>query len=62
MSGYTGIMKPHDRTAEVNDDAESLVDRLDLIAAQPLHERVHGFEQLHDELVAELQRGDRETE
>lgn len=39
---------------------EGLVDRIELIAAQPLAQRAHGFEQLHDELLAELQRSDHE--
>lgn len=39
---------------------EGLVDRIGLIEAQPLEQRAHGFEQLHDELLAELQRSDHE--
>lgn len=38
----------------------SLLDRLSLIEAQPLGERARVFEQLHNELLAELQRSDRE--
>lgn len=37
-----------------------LLDRIGLIEAQPLAHRAQGFEQLHDELVAELQRSDHE--
>ncbi|MCW2286909.1 hypothetical protein EDF60_1554 [Leucobacter luti] len=37
---------------------ESLLSRIDLIEAQPLPQRAEGFAQLHDELLAELQRGD----
>ncbi|TDP94207.1 hypothetical protein EDF62_0614 [Leucobacter luti] len=37
---------------------ESLLSRIDLIEAQPLPQRADGFAQLHDELLAELQRGD----
>lgn len=44
--------------APVSDEAE-LLDRVELIEAQPLAQRAAGFEQLHDELLAELQRGDR---
>ena len=36
-----------------------LLDRLALIEAQPLAQRAAGFERLHDELLEELQRGDR---
>lgn len=39
-------------------DEESLLDRVELIEAQPLAARAAGFEQLHDELLTELQRGD----
>lgn len=35
-------------------------DRLEAIAAQPLDARAAGFEQLHDELLGELQRSDNE--
>lgn len=35
-----------------------LLDRIGLIESQPLAQRAAGFEQLHDELLAELQRGD----
>lgn len=37
---------------------DGLVDRIGLIEAQPLAERAARFEQLHDELLAELQRSD----
>lgn len=40
-------------------DEAGLLDRVELIEAQPLEQRAAGFEQLHDELLAELQRGDR---
>ena len=36
-----------------------LLDRVELIEAQPLEQRAAGFEQLHEELLQELQRGDR---
>lgn len=44
---------PQRRTSE-----DGLLGRLDVIEAQPLAQRAAGFEQLHDELLAELQRGD----
>lgn len=39
---------------------DGLVSRLELIESQPLGERAAGFDQLADELLAELQRGDNE--
>ncbi|MFT4233318.1 MAG: hypothetical protein QM606_11170, partial [Leucobacter sp.] len=39
-------------------DEGGLLGRIELIEAQPLPQRAAGFEQLHDELLAELQRGD----
>lgn len=38
---------------------DGLLGRIEVIEAQPLAQRAAGFEQLHDELLAELQRGDR---
>lgn len=35
-----------------------LLDRIGLIESQPLAQRAEGFEQLHDELLTELQRSD----
>ncbi|GAB2562703.1 hypothetical protein [Leucobacter ruminantium] len=54
---------------ERNDDAQTagpsgalgdgeLLDRIGLIESQPLAQRAAGFEQLHDELLTELQRSD----
>ncbi len=37
---------------------DGLLGRLELIESQPLAQRATGFEQLHDELLADLQRGD----
>lgn len=37
-----------------------LLDRIGLIESHPLEDRARGFEQLHDELVTELQRSDHE--
>lgn len=47
--------QPRDASTEPE---ASLLSRVDVIEAQPLAERAAGFEQLHDELLAELQRGD----
>lgn len=38
--------------------SDGLLDRLSLIESQPLDRRARGFEQLHDELLQELQRSD----
>ncbi|WP_427869603.1 hypothetical protein [Leucobacter luti] len=45
--------------SSVGSNADELLGRVEVIEAQPLEERAIGFEQLHDELLAELQRGDR---
>jgi len=37
---------------------DGLLGRIELVEAQPLSERAAGFEQLHDELLARLQRSD----
>lgn len=39
---------------------DSLLGRLEVIEAQPLEQRAAGFDQLAEELLAELQRSDRE--
>ncbi|MFA5607650.1 MAG: hypothetical protein WDA07_10730 [Leucobacter sp.] len=39
-------------------EGDGLLGRLELIEAQPLAQRAAVFEQLHDELLAELQRND----
>ncbi|WP_125100603.1 hypothetical protein [Leucobacter chromiireducens] len=41
-----------------SESTDGLLSRVELIEAQPLPERAAGFEQLHDELLTELQRGD----
>lgn len=46
-----------DNEAAVGD---GLLDRIGLIESQPLDQRARGFEQVHDELLAVLQRGDHE--
>lgn len=38
--------------------SDGLLDKLGLIESQPLEHRARGFEQLHDELLQELQRSD----
>jgi hypothetical protein len=47
---------PHRAAASASDDG--LLGRIELIEAQPLEQRAVQFEQVHDELLAELQRGD----
>ena len=44
------------RAEEAQEDG--LLGRIELIESQPLPQRAAGFEQLHDELLAELQRSD----
>ena len=39
-------------------ETDGLLDKLGLIESQPLEHRARGFEQLHDELLQELQRSD----
>jgi hypothetical protein len=39
---------------------EALLGRLEVIESQPLEQRSAGFDQLAEELLAELQRSDRE--
>ena len=41
---------------------ESLLGRIEVIETQPLEQRAAGFEQVHDELLEELQRSDRGAE
>lgn len=46
--------------ADEGDEHDSeLLSRLEVIEAQPLNERAARFTQLHDELLSELERGDR---
>ena len=40
--------------------ADGLLDRVELIESQPLEERAARYQQVHDELLAELERSDRE--
>ncbi len=39
-------------------ETDELLGRIELIEAQPLDQRAAGFEQLHDEMLEELQRSD----
>ncbi len=57
--------EPADHDAESSEHAEraagaedGLLGRIELIESQPLAQRAAGFEQVHDELLAELQRSD----
>lgn len=54
-------MSQQEHRAELSATSEEggLLDRVELIESQPLEHRAAGFEQLHDELLQELQRGDR---
>ncbi|MFD5600469.1 hypothetical protein ACFWHR_10455 [Leucobacter sp. NPDC058333] len=45
-------------TSTEHSDDTGLMSRIEVIESQPLQQRALGFEQLHDELLAELQRGD----
>lgn len=38
---------------------DGLLGRVEVVEAQPLEQRAAGYVQLHDELLADLQRGDR---
>lgn len=42
----------------MENDRDTLLNRVELIEAQPLTDRAAGFEQVHDELLHELQRSD----
>lgn len=41
--------------------SDSLLERIEVIEAQPLEHRAAGFDQLAEELLIELERSDRET-
>lgn len=58
----SGTIDPEHESADVAPESDGLLDRLGIIESQPLEKRAHGFEQLHDELLAELQRSDHERE
>lgn len=59
--GADGRMDPGtaERGSEAGSDDE-LMSRLEVIESQPLEQRVAGFDQLAEELLAELQRSDHE--
>lgn len=42
----------------MENDRDSLVNRVELIEAQPLADRADMFDQVHNELLQELQRSD----
>ncbi|MFC5338890.1 hypothetical protein [Leucobacter denitrificans] len=50
--------QPEDGEVLPEEGSDGLLDRLELIESQPLEHRAAGFEQLHDALLAELQRSD----
>ncbi|WP_416445875.1 hypothetical protein AB3K78_02460 [Leucobacter sp. HNU] len=52
------IPEPAQEFASAGDDG--LLDRAALVEAQPLAERAAGFDQIAEELLAELQRSDHE--
>lgn len=58
--GYAGSMDDTQGEAAPQTEGDGLLDRLGLIESQPLEQRAAGFDQLAEELLAELQRGDRE--
>ncbi|UOQ57774.1 hypothetical protein MUN78_02735 [Leucobacter allii] len=51
-------MSAGEQQPEEPSEEDGLLGRIELIESQPLPARAAGFEQLHDELLAELQRGD----
>ncbi|WP_449278865.1 hypothetical protein [Leucobacter sp. GX24907] len=38
--------------------ADELISTVELVESQPLYDRARGYEQLHEQLLAELQRSD----
>ncbi|MEJ6490258.1 hypothetical protein PQI23_11050 [Leucobacter sp. USCH14] len=46
------------RSGDGDAASDGLLSRIELIESQPLAHRAQMFEQVHDELLAELQRGD----
>jgi hypothetical protein len=43
------------------DNDDGLLSRIELIEAQPIESRATGYDQLAEELLAELQRSDQES-
>lgn len=61
MEQQPDAQKPaHDAQGQFSVDAEALSGRVAEIELQPLDTRAAGFDALHDELLAELQRSDQE--
>ena len=52
------IADPTPERASAPAVGDGLLERVEVIEAQPLDQRATQFEQVHDELLAELQRGD----
>ena len=50
---------PENRADVTSDDGDALVERLDVIEAQPLAERADAYAQLHEVLQARLEGSDR---
>lgn len=50
-----------DATARVTARNDGLLDRIDVIEAQPLADRAARYDQLAEELLTELQRSDHEA-
>ncbi len=57
MKDHHASLKP----GGVDNEAKDVAARVALVEAEPLEQRVTRFEQLHDELLAELQRSDHGT-
>lgn len=55
MSDVEDLTPNHEGARPTGD---GLLERVEVIEAQPLDQRAAQFEQVHDELLAELQRGD----
>jgi len=56
MEQHEAVSEEHG--AASGEHGDELLGRLDVIEAQPLEERAQRYDQLVDELLAELQRGD----
>lgn len=57
-SAFSTVESPTQAPTTIAPGEDGLLGRIELIEAQPLPQRASGFEQLHDELLADLQRGD----
>ncbi|MFF8817088.1 MULTISPECIES: hypothetical protein [Leucobacter] len=56
----SGAVPPSSESTAAGAESDGLLGRIEIIESQPLDKRAQGFEQLHDELLAELQRSDNE--